>query len=66
MIVDLFIPCFVDQFYPETALNMIKVLERVGCGVNYNHEQTCCGQRKHIFNRDRSKNTFDKTFTLKR
>lgn len=44
MIVDLFIPCFVDQLYPETALNMIKVLERVGCSVNYNHEQTCCGQ----------------------
>lgn len=44
MIVDLFIPCFVDQLYPETALNMIKVLERVGCAVNYNHEQTCCGQ----------------------
>jgi L-lactate dehydrogenase complex protein LldE len=44
MIVDLFIPCFVDQLYPDTALNMIKVLERVGCGVNYNHEQTCCGQ----------------------
>lgn len=44
MIVDLFIPCFIDQFYPNTALNMIKVLERVGCGVNYNHEQTCCGQ----------------------
>jgi L-lactate dehydrogenase complex protein LldE len=44
MIVDLFIPCFVDQLQPETALNMIKVLERVGCGVNYNHEQTCCGQ----------------------
>lgn len=44
MIVDLFIPCFVDQLYPDTALNMIKVLERVGCAVNYNHEQTCCGQ----------------------
>lgn len=44
MIVDLFIPCFVDQFYPDAALNMVKVLERVGCGVNYNHEQTCCGQ----------------------
>ncbi len=44
MIVDLFIPCFIDQFYPNTAMNMIKVLERVGCGVNYNHEQTCCGQ----------------------
>jgi L-lactate dehydrogenase complex protein LldE len=23
---------------------MIKVLERIGCAVNYNHEQTCCGQ----------------------
>lgn len=44
MIVELFIPCFVDQLYPDTALNMVKVLERVGCGVNYNHEQTCCGQ----------------------
>lgn len=44
MIVDLFIPCFIDQFYPDVAMNMIKVLERVGCGVNYNHEQTCCGQ----------------------
>lgn len=44
MIVDLFIPCFIDQLYPETGLNMVKVLERVGCGVNYNHEQTCCGQ----------------------
>ena len=44
MIVDLFIPCFVDQFYPNAAMNMVKVLERVGCGVNYNHEQTCCGQ----------------------
>lgn len=44
MIVDLFIPCFIDQFYPDVAMNMIKVLERLGCGVNYNHEQTCCGQ----------------------
>jgi L-lactate dehydrogenase complex protein LldE len=44
MIVDLFIPCFIDQFYPDTALNMIKVLEKVGCSVNYNPEQTCCGQ----------------------
>jgi len=44
MIVDIFIPCFMDQVYPETGLNMVKVLERVGCGVNYNPEQTCCGQ----------------------
>lgn len=44
MLVDLFIPCFIDQIYPDTAFNMIKVLEKVGCTVNYNTEQTCCGQ----------------------
>jgi L-lactate dehydrogenase complex protein LldE len=44
MIVDIFIPCFMDQLFPETALNMVKVLEKAGCGVNYNIEQTCCGQ----------------------
>ena len=44
MLVDLFIPCFIDQLFPETAFNMIKVLEKVGCTVNYNPEQTCCGQ----------------------
>jgi L-lactate dehydrogenase complex protein LldE len=43
MIVDIFIPCYMDQYYPDTAMNMVKVLETVGCGVNYNPEQTCCG-----------------------
>ncbi|MFD2247340.1 (Fe-S)-binding protein [Pontibacter ruber] len=43
-IVDIFIPCFVDQLFPETGMNMVKVLERVGCEVNYNPNQTCCGQ----------------------
>lgn len=44
MKVDIFIPCFIDQLRPETAFNMIKVLEKAGCQVNYNVEQTCCGQ----------------------
>lgn len=44
MIVDIFIPCFIDQIYPDAARNMIKVLEHLGVGVNYNPEQTCCGQ----------------------
>jgi L-lactate dehydrogenase complex protein LldE len=44
MTVDIFIPCFVDQLYPNTALNMIKLLEKAGCKVNYNANQTCCGQ----------------------
>jgi len=42
--VDIFITCFVDQLYPTTALNMVKVLEKAGCQVHYNPEQTCCGQ----------------------
>jgi len=44
MKVDVFIPCFIDQFYPETAFSFIKVLEKSGCEVHYNPEQTCCGQ----------------------
>ncbi len=43
MIVDIFIPCYIDQVYPGTAMNMVKVLEKVGCGINYNTDQTCCG-----------------------
>ncbi len=44
MNVQLFIPCFVDQLYPETAFNMVKVLEKATCDVYYNTNQTCCGQ----------------------
>lgn len=44
MIVDLFIPCFVDQLYPSTAWNTIRILEKAGCKVHYNPNQTCCGQ----------------------
>jgi len=44
MKVELFVPCFIDQMYPETAFNTIKILERAGCEVDYNPAQTCCGQ----------------------
>lgn len=44
MNVQLFIPCFVDQLYPDTGFSMIKVLEKAGCTVQYNTAQTCCGQ----------------------
>jgi L-lactate dehydrogenase complex protein LldE len=44
MKVQLFIPCFVDQLYPDTAFNMVKVLRKLGCEVVYNTAQTCCGQ----------------------
>lgn len=42
--VELFIPCFMDQLYPDTAFNTIKILEKAGCEVSYNPKQTCCGQ----------------------
>jgi L-lactate dehydrogenase complex protein LldE len=44
MTVDIFIPCFIDQVYPETGFNMVKILEKLGVEVNYNKQQTCCGQ----------------------
>lgn len=44
MEVDIFIPCFIDQLYPEVGFSMVKVLEKLGCKVHYNPEQTCCGQ----------------------
>lgn len=44
MHVDVFIPCFIDQFYPETAENFVSILKETGCDVSYNPEQTCCGQ----------------------
>src|SRR5690349_16033660 len=44
MNVQLFIPCFVDQLFPETAFHMAEVLQEAGCNVTYNANQTCCGQ----------------------
>lgn len=44
MNVQIFVPCFVDQLFPDTAFNMVKVLEKAGCTVTYNASQTCCGQ----------------------
>jgi L-lactate dehydrogenase complex protein LldE len=44
MRVQLFMPCFVDQLYPQTGMNMVKILEKLGCEVVYNEHQTCCGQ----------------------
>ncbi len=44
MQVQLFIPCFIDQLYPQVAFNTVKILEKAGCIVKYNTQQTCCGQ----------------------
>jgi L-lactate dehydrogenase complex protein LldE len=44
MRVGLFIPCYIDQFYPDVALATAELLERVGCDVEFPEAQTCCGQ----------------------
>ena len=44
MKVDLFIPCFIDQLYPETAFSVVSILNKAGVEVIYNPGQTCCGQ----------------------
>ncbi len=44
MRVGLFIPCYVDQFYPDVGLATVELLEKFGCQVEYPEAQTCCGQ----------------------
>ena len=42
--VALFVPCFVDQLAPEAALDVARVLRRIGYDVDFPQAQTCCGQ----------------------
>ncbi len=44
MKVALFVPCFIDAFYPEVGVATLELLERLGVEVDYPEEQTCCGQ----------------------
>jgi L-lactate dehydrogenase complex protein LldE len=44
MTVGLFIPCYIDQFYPQVAIASLQLLEKLGCQVEYPAGQTCCGQ----------------------
>jgi L-lactate dehydrogenase complex protein LldE len=44
MRVGLFIPCYVDQLYPQVAIATLHLLEKYGCDVDYPADQTCCGQ----------------------
>lgn len=44
MKIGLFIPCYIDQFYPEAAIATYQLLKKLGCEVSYPMDQTCCGQ----------------------
>jgi L-lactate dehydrogenase complex protein LldE len=40
----LFITCFNDTMFPGTGKAVVTLLERLGVGVEFPREQTCCGQ----------------------
>lgn len=44
MKVGLFIPCYIDQFYPGVAIATYQLLKKLDCDVAYPMDQTCCGQ----------------------
>lgn len=44
MTIGLFIPCFMNELYPEASMATLKLLEKLNFNVEYPLEQTCCGQ----------------------
>ena len=44
MKIGLFIPCYVDQFFPEVGIAALELLEKNDCEVVFPENQTCCGQ----------------------
>jgi L-lactate dehydrogenase complex protein LldE len=43
-VIGLFIPCYIDTFYPHVGQAALELLEKLGQKVEYPLEQTCCGQ----------------------
>jgi L-lactate dehydrogenase complex protein LldE len=44
MRVALFVTCVNDTLFPGTGKAVVRLLERLGCEVDFPPEQTCCGQ----------------------
>ena len=44
MKVSLFVTCLVDQMWTSVGAGTVAVLRRVGCDVEFDNRQTCCGQ----------------------
>lgn len=44
MHIGLFVPCYIDQFYPGVAIATLQLLQKLGCRVSFPLNQTCCGQ----------------------
>lgn len=44
MKVSLFVTCLAEMFYQDVAKDVVEVLERLGCEVDFPRGQICCGQ----------------------
>lgn len=44
MKVALFVPCYIDQFFPRAAIATLEVLESLGLEIDVPLSQVCCGQ----------------------
>ena len=44
MRIGLFVPCFIDAYFPKVGIATLELLERLDCNVDYPFDQTCCGQ----------------------
>ena len=44
MKVGLFVTCLVDQMWTAIGMSTVEVLKRVGCTIEFDERQTCCGQ----------------------
>ncbi|GAB4171649.1 MAG: (Fe-S)-binding protein [Calditrichia bacterium] len=44
MKVALFVPCYIDQLYPDVAVSTLNILKHYNVEVVYPQNQTCCGQ----------------------
>lgn len=42
--IGLFIPCYVDLFYPQVGIAAFELLTKLGLDVHYPPDQICCGQ----------------------
>ena len=42
--IGLFIPCYIDQFYPQVGIATLELLQKLGLDITYPVKQTCCGQ----------------------
>jgi len=44
MKVGLFIPCYIDAFFPEVGIATVELFDKLGIEWEYPIDQTCCGQ----------------------